>query len=97
MDTYTIYSASALAATVILRSTCAAAFPLFSPTLYAALGDQWACSVFAFLALACMPMPWLFWVREGFGVHQFHDIDEKLYTEIWSVDPQQVSICIQGI
>lgn len=62
MDTYTIYAASAIAATVVLRSLFAMAFPLFSPSMFAALGDQWACSVFAFLALACTPMPILFWV-----------------------------------
>ncbi|THH15021.1 hypothetical protein EW146_g5400 [Bondarzewia mesenterica] len=61
MDTYTIYCASAIAATVLLRSVLAAAFPLFSPVMFRALGDQWASSVFAFLALACMPVPILFW------------------------------------
>ena len=62
MDTYTIYCASAIAATVLLRSVLAAAFPLFSPVMFRALGDQWASSVFAFLALAIMPVPILFWV-----------------------------------
>ncbi|KIM80900.1 hypothetical protein PILCRDRAFT_72793 [Piloderma croceum F 1598] len=62
MDTYTIYSASAIASTVVLRSACAAAFPLFSPPMFAKLGDQWACSVFAFMALACTPMPIVIWV-----------------------------------
>ncbi|ETW85534.1 major facilitator superfamily [Heterobasidion irregulare TC 32-1] len=61
MDTYTIYCASAIAATVLLRSVLAAAFPLFSPVMFRALGDQWASSVFAFLALAIMPVPILFW------------------------------------
>ncbi|KAI0319813.1 MFS general substrate transporter [Amylostereum chailletii] len=61
MDAYTIYFASAMASTIVLRSTFAAAFPLFSPPMFAGLGDQWACSVFAFLALACMPVPVLFW------------------------------------
>jgi len=61
LDTYTIFAASAIAATIVLRSILAAAFPLFSPPMFAGLGDQWACSVFAFLALSCMPIPILFW------------------------------------
>ncbi|EKM55718.1 uncharacterized protein PHACADRAFT_256541 [Phanerochaete carnosa HHB-10118-sp] len=61
MDAYTIYCASAIASTVILRSVMAAIFPLISPTMYAHLGDQWATSVFAFLSLACMPLPFLFY------------------------------------
>ncbi|KAJ3561725.1 hypothetical protein NP233_g10018 [Leucocoprinus birnbaumii] len=61
MDTYNVYFASAIAATVVLRSCCGAAFPLFSPAMFAALGDQWAMSVFAALSTACMPIPVLFW------------------------------------
>ncbi|KAG2020659.1 multidrug transporter [Coprinopsis cinerea AmutBmut pab1-1] len=61
MDTYTIYFASAISATVVLRSICAAVFPLFSPALFARLGDEWAMSVFAILSTVCVPIPWLFW------------------------------------
>jgi hypothetical protein len=63
MDVYTIYCASAIASTIVLRSICAAVFPLFSPAMFRTLGDQWAVSVFAFLALLCMPLPILFFVR----------------------------------
>ncbi|KAG6869016.1 hypothetical protein C0993_005675 [Termitomyces sp. T159_Od127] len=68
MDTYPLYFASSIAATIVLRSICGAAFPLFSPAMFAALGDQWAMSVFAFLSLACTPIPILFhkygfWIR----------------------------------
>lgn len=62
MDTYPMYFASSIAATVVLRSCCGAAFPLFSPAMFKALGDAWAMSVFAFLAAACMPIPILFYV-----------------------------------
>ena len=62
MDAYSIYCASAIASTVVTRSVVAAVFPLISPTLYGNLGDSWACSVFAFLAAACMPVPFLFYV-----------------------------------
>ncbi|CAA7267626.1 unnamed protein product [Cyclocybe aegerita] len=61
MDTYNVYFASAIAATVVLRSLCGAVFPLFSPAMFNALGDEWAMSVFAGLATACMPIPLLFW------------------------------------
>ena len=62
MDTYNVYFASAIASTVVLRSCCGAAFPLFSPSMFNALGDQRAMSVFAALATVCMPIPILFWV-----------------------------------
>lgn len=62
MDTYSIYCASAIASTVVTRSVVAFIFPLISPALYRHLGDAWACSVFAFLASACMPVPFLFYV-----------------------------------
>lgn len=62
MDAYSIYCSSAIASTVVTRSVVAAIFPLISPTLYGNLGDSWACSVFAFLAAACMPVPFLFYV-----------------------------------
>ncbi|KZT11514.1 MFS general substrate transporter [Laetiporus sulphureus 93-53] len=68
MDAYRMYGASAIAATVVLRSICAAIFPEVVPIMYQRLGDGWACTVFAFLVTACMPLPFLFfkygaWVR----------------------------------
>ncbi|KAH9946324.1 major facilitator superfamily domain-containing protein [Epithele typhae] len=58
MDAYSIYCASAIASTVVARSTIAAIFPLISPALYGSLGD----------ATACIPIPFLFyryggWIR----------------------------------
>lgn len=61
IDSYTLYAASALAANAVMRSIMGAVFPLFTPRMYASLGDQWACMVFAFLALLCTPMPFLFY------------------------------------
>ena len=52
--------ASALAANGILRFIFCAAFPLFTVQMYEALGIHWAGSLFAFLALAMMPVPWVF-------------------------------------
>lgn len=61
IDSYTIYAASVLAANSVLRSLFGAAFPLFTSQMYANLGTQWASSVPAFLALACVPFPFLFY------------------------------------
>jgi hypothetical protein len=61
IDSYTIYAASVLAANSVLRSLCGAAFPLFTRHLYEKLGANWATSVPAFLALACVPFPFLFY------------------------------------
>lgn len=56
-DAYRIYSASALAASVILRSIAGALFPLAADPLYAKLGVAWATSVLGFASLACVPIP----------------------------------------
>lgn len=61
IDAYTIYAASVLAANSVLRSLFGAAFPLFTSAMYANLGIHWASSVPAFLALACVPFPFLFY------------------------------------
>ncbi|KAF9002027.1 major facilitator superfamily domain-containing protein [Cyathus striatus] len=61
MDTYNVYFASAVASTIVLRSCCAAVFPVFNPALFKALGDEWAMSIFAVMSTVCMPIPLLFW------------------------------------
>lgn len=60
-DADTVYVASALAANTVLRSFFAMAFPLFTTQMYARLGVQWASSVPAFLAVGCLPFPFLFY------------------------------------
>ena len=59
VDSYTIFAASVLAGTAVLRSFLAAAFPLFTDRMYSALGIHWASSVPAFLALLFAPFPFL--------------------------------------
>lgn len=59
IDSYTVYAASVLAASAILRSVLAAAFPLFTTQMYDNLGIHWASSVPAFLTLICMPFPFV--------------------------------------
>jgi multidrug resistance protein len=61
IDAYTIFAASVLAANSVLRSCFGAAFPLFTTYMYQDLGIHWASSVPAFLALACVPFPFLFY------------------------------------
>ncbi|KAI1411114.1 MFS general substrate transporter [Hypoxylon sp. FL1857] len=61
IDSYTIFAASVLAANSVLRSLFGAAFPLFTTYMYRDLGIHWASSIPAFLALACVPFPFLFY------------------------------------
>ncbi|KAJ5627952.1 major facilitator superfamily domain-containing protein [Penicillium lividum] len=68
-DAYKIYSASALAASVIMRSVAGALFPLAADPLYAKLGVSWATSILGYASLACIPIPFaLFyygpWIRK---------------------------------
>lgn len=62
MDTYQTFTASAIAASVVLRSLLGAMFPLFVTGLFKRVGNQWGGSIFAFLALACAPLPFVFYV-----------------------------------
>ena len=61
IDAYTIYAASVLAASTVLRSLFGTVFPLFTSYMYADLGVHWASSIPAFLALAFAPFPFLFY------------------------------------
>ncbi|KAF2442790.1 membrane transporter [Karstenula rhodostoma CBS 690.94] len=55
VDSYLAYSASALAASTVLRSCAGAAFPLFTNDLYDKLGIHWASSIPGFMALVFVP------------------------------------------
>ncbi|KAL7627060.1 hypothetical protein AAE478_003836 [Parahypoxylon ruwenzoriense] len=61
VDSYTIFAASVLAASSVIRSLFEAAFPLFTTYMYVSLGIHWASSIPAFLALVCVPFPYLFY------------------------------------
>ncbi|KAH7360570.1 major facilitator superfamily domain-containing protein [Rhexocercosporidium sp. MPI-PUGE-AT-0058] len=67
IDSYVIYAASVLAANSVLRSLFGAAFPLFTTYMYQNLGIHWASTIPAFLALACVPFPFLFY-KYGRGI-----------------------------
>lgn len=61
IDCYQNYAASALAAKVFLRSGGGAAFPLFTTQMYDRLGLQWASWLLAFIGLAMILIPYLFY------------------------------------
>ncbi|KAI1845438.1 hypothetical protein JX266_008533 [Neoarthrinium moseri] len=60
VDAYPRYAVSALGANAFTRCAFAAAFPLFGLQMYHKLGHQWASSLLAFLTLAMLPFPYLF-------------------------------------
>jgi multidrug resistance protein len=61
VDSYQHQAASALAAKTCLRSFWGASTVLFTSQMYKRLGDQWASSLLAFLALACCGIPFVFY------------------------------------
>lgn len=52
--------ASAMAANSLLRYLLASVFPLFTVQMYERLHVDWATSLFAFISLAMVPLPWIF-------------------------------------
>ncbi|GAA6029615.1 hypothetical protein JCM8097_000964 [Rhodosporidiobolus ruineniae] len=71
LDAFTLYAASALAATTCLRSICGFAFPLFAPYMYNGIGYGWGCTVLAFVAIAvgCPAVPLLWRYGERIRKH----------------------------
>jgi hypothetical protein len=61
VDAYTVYAASATAAATIVRSLLGALLPLAGNSMYNALGIGWGTSLLAFIAVAFLPVPVLFW------------------------------------
>ncbi|KAK4212144.1 major facilitator superfamily domain-containing protein [Rhypophila decipiens] len=61
VDAYPLYAASALGANTFARCSFGAIFPLFGVQMYERLGDHWATSILAFLTLAMMPFPYIFY------------------------------------
>ena len=51
IEAYTLYAASAMSATVVLRSIAAFGFPLFAPDMYDALDFGWGNSLLGFVGL----------------------------------------------
>ncbi|KAI0923194.1 hypothetical protein AcV7_005778 [Taiwanofungus camphoratus] len=61
VDCFPQYAASALAATIVLRSIFATIFSVFGTKLYVSLGYGWGTSVLGFICTAALPIPFLFW------------------------------------
>lgn len=63
IDSYPHHTSSASAASQFLRSMTAFGFPLFAPTMYAALGYGWGNSLLAFFAIGIgIPAPLFIWL-----------------------------------
>ncbi|KAL3488088.1 major facilitator superfamily domain-containing protein [Aspergillus germanicus] len=62
IDTFPTVSASAIAANTFLRSVFAGCFPLFATSMFRNMGVSWASSVLGFVAIALIPIPYLFYV-----------------------------------
>ncbi|TBU45176.1 MFS general substrate transporter [Dichomitus squalens] len=61
IDAFPGYVASALAAKTVIRSGSGAAMPLFITAMYHNLGNGWAASVWGFISLGMIPIPFLFY------------------------------------
>jgi len=61
IDAYLMVAASAIAANTLLRSLFGAGFPLFATQMFRKLGVNWAGSLLGFLAVAFLPIPFLFY------------------------------------
>lgn len=61
VDVYLLNANSAIAINTFLRSLVAAGFPMFATYMYEGLGVEWATSVLAFVTLALIPFPLIFW------------------------------------
>ena len=62
LDTYPIYAASVTAAIAVLRSVLAAFLPLGALEMYNVLGLGWGNSLLAFISLALVPIPVVFFL-----------------------------------
>ncbi|KAH7145418.1 major facilitator superfamily domain-containing protein [Dactylonectria estremocensis] len=60
VEAYPLYAASTLAANSFVRNLFAAGLPLFGNQMYKKMGYPWASSLLAFLTLALMPLPYVF-------------------------------------
>ncbi|KAJ5085825.1 hypothetical protein N7532_010596 [Penicillium argentinense] len=68
VDAYLPLAASTVAANIILRSTVAAGFPVFTTQMFENMGVQWACTLLGCLAAIMIPIPVAFraygpWLR----------------------------------
>ncbi|KAL8289604.1 hypothetical protein RB597_001300 [Gaeumannomyces tritici] len=62
---YGIYAASAMAGNAVIRSAFGATFPLFGPSMYAALSPRWAGTLLGLLEVVLIPVPVAFYRYGG--------------------------------
>lgn len=62
IDTFSEYSASAVAVNTFLRSIFAGCFPIFANAMFHKLGTAWAFSLLGFVAVALIPIPFVFYI-----------------------------------
>lgn len=60
IDTFQAYAASAVAVNTFLRSVFASGFTMAVDPMFHNMGIHWACSLLGFLAVALIPIPYLF-------------------------------------
>ncbi|KAI5275329.1 MFS general substrate transporter [Aureobasidium subglaciale] len=61
VDVYLLNANSAIAVNTFIRSAVAAGFPMFATYMYQGLGVDWATSLLAFVCIALIPFPLVFW------------------------------------
>jgi hypothetical protein len=61
VDAYTVYAASVSAASTVFRSLLGGLLPLAGNSMYNALGLGWGTSLLGFIAVAFIPVPFIFW------------------------------------
>lgn len=59
IDSYTIYAASVLRASAMLRAYFGMAFPLFTSQPHERLGSHWSSSISGLFTIACLPFPFV--------------------------------------
>lgn len=60
VDAYAAFAASAMSASTVLRSLVGALLPLAGRKMYDQLGYGWGTSLLAFIAVAMIPVPFVF-------------------------------------
>ncbi|KZT09238.1 MFS general substrate transporter [Laetiporus sulphureus 93-53] len=72
VDAFPQYAASAIAAIIVLRCIFGTILSIFGAKLYESLGYGWGMSLLAFISIAALPIPFLFWTfGERLRAHPF--------------------------
>lgn len=89
VDVYPKIASSAFGANSFVRSSFAAGFPLFGPTMYHNLGVTWITSILAVISLFMIPIPLLFY-RYG---HTIRSWSKNIVNTSWLALLWRVSMC----